>query len=81
MVVLIQGGLKQHKPNEKDLFDVTLVSDDHVFIGAHKVVLSALSNFFKDLIKVFNLIENNFTYSLYLIFIVSIKTLPKYSLN
>ena len=37
--------------DEKELFDVTLVSDDHVFIGAHKVVLSAFSEFFKELIR------------------------------
>ena len=37
--------------NEDDLCDVTLVSDDLVFIAAHKVVLSASSQFFKSLIK------------------------------
>ena len=37
--------------NEDDLCDVTLVSDDLVFVSAHKVVLSASSQFFKSLIK------------------------------
>jgi len=37
--------------NEDDLCDVTLVSDDLVFVGAHKVILSASSQFFKSLLK------------------------------
>ena len=37
--------------NEEDLCDVTLISDDLVFITAHKVVLSASSVFFKSLMK------------------------------
>ena len=36
---------------EKDFFDVTLVSDDEVHVQAHKVVLSACSPFFKDMLK------------------------------
>ncbi len=36
---------------EKDFFDVTLVSDDEVQISAHKLVLSACSAFFKSILK------------------------------
>ena len=36
---------------EESLFDVILVSDDHVQTSAHKLVLSACSNFFKDILK------------------------------
>ena len=36
---------------EKDFFDVTLVSDDEQHISAHKVVLSASSEFFKNILK------------------------------
>ena len=36
---------------EKDFFDVTLVSDDEEHISAHKVVLSASSEFFKNILK------------------------------
>ena len=36
---------------EKDLFDVTLVSDDQKQIQSHKVVLSACSSFFKPILK------------------------------
>ena len=36
---------------EKDFFDVTLVSDDEEHIAAHKVVLSASSEFFKNILK------------------------------
>ena len=36
---------------EEDFFDVTLVSGDEQHISAHKVVLSASSNFFKNLLK------------------------------
>ena len=36
---------------EKDFFDVTLVSDDEQHISAHKVVLSASSDFFKGILK------------------------------
>ena len=35
--------------NEDNLNDVTLVSDDHVQIFAHKVVLSSSSGYFKDI--------------------------------
>ena len=35
--------------NESSLFDVTLVSEDHKQMSAHKVVLSACSDFFKDI--------------------------------
>merc|ERR1719312_555073 len=37
--------------NEKDFFDVTLVSEDGVHIIAHKVVLSASSQFFRTSFK------------------------------
>ena len=36
---------------EAHLFDVTLVSDDEQHIAAHKLVLSASSDFFKNIIK------------------------------
>ena len=36
---------------EKDFFDVTLVSDDQVKIPAHKLILSASSSFFKNILK------------------------------
>ena len=36
---------------EKDFFDVTLVSDDEIQISAHKLVLSACSDFFKSILK------------------------------
>lgn len=36
---------------EEHLFDVTLVGDDEQHIGAHKLVLSASSEFFKNIIK------------------------------
>ena len=36
---------------EKDLLDVTLVSDDEVQIAAHKLVLSASSSFFKKILR------------------------------
>ena len=36
---------------EKELFDVTLVSEDEVQISAHKVVLAACSTFFKNTLK------------------------------
>ena len=35
---------------EESFFDVTLVSDDHHHIAAHKLVLSASSKFFKDIL-------------------------------
>ena len=35
---------------EERFFDVTLVSDDHHHIAAHKLVLSASSKFFKDIL-------------------------------
>ena len=37
--------------NEDYLHDVTLVSDDHSKIKAHKLVLSASSDYFKDVLK------------------------------
>ena len=37
--------------NEDYLHDVTLVSDDHHQMSAHKLVLSACSEFFKDIFK------------------------------
>ena len=36
---------------EKDFFDVTLVSDDEIQLPAHKLVLSACSDFFKSILK------------------------------
>ena len=36
---------------EKDFFDVTLVSDDETQISAHKLVLSACSDFFKSILR------------------------------
>merc|ERR1712150_275272 len=36
---------------EADFYDVTLVSDDHTQISAHKLVLSASSQFFKSILK------------------------------
>ena len=35
---------------ESNLFDVTLVGDDHKQVTAHKLVLSACSDFFKDIL-------------------------------
>ena len=37
--------------NEDDLFDVTLVSDDQVQVSAHKLALSAASEYFKTIFK------------------------------
>ena len=37
--------------NEKDFFDVTLVSDDEVQVSAHKLILSACSPFFKNILR------------------------------
>ena len=37
--------------NEDYLHDVTLVSDDHKQLSAHKLVLSACSEYFKDIFK------------------------------
>ena len=37
---------------EHDLFDVTLVSDDNQEIEAHKLILSACSSFFKNILKI-----------------------------
>ena len=36
---------------EADFYDVTLVSDDHTQISAHKLVLSASSDFFKSILR------------------------------
>ena len=36
---------------EKELCDVTLVSDDEVQVPAHKLILSASSSFFKSIFK------------------------------
>ena len=36
---------------EEDFFDVTLVSNDEIQISAHKLVLSACSDFFKSILK------------------------------
>ena len=37
--------------HEKDFFDVTLVSEDQVMLESHKIVLSASSNFFKNILR------------------------------
>jgi len=37
--------------NEKQFYDVTLVSDDQHLVSAHKLVLSASSDFFKNILK------------------------------
>ena len=37
--------------NEDCLHDVTLVSDDHNQVSAHKLVLSACSEYFKDIFR------------------------------
>ena len=37
--------------NEENLHDVTLVGDDHTQMSAHKLVLSACSEYFKDVFK------------------------------
>ena len=37
--------------DEKDFFDVTLVTDDHQQFKTHKIVLSACSGFFKPILK------------------------------
>ena len=39
-----------HFRNKENFFDVTLVSDDHHHIAAHKLVLSASSKFFQDIL-------------------------------
>ena len=36
---------------EEEFFDVTLISDDEQHIAAHKLVLSASSEFFKNIIR------------------------------
>ena len=38
----------------QELCDVTLVADDQIFISAHKVIISAFSNFFRELFKKVN---------------------------
>ena len=37
--------------NEKKFSDVTLVSDDHHLVSAHKVVLATCSKYFNDILK------------------------------
>ena len=37
--------------NEEEFFDVTLVGDDHKKYSAHRLVLSACSNYFKNMLK------------------------------
>ena len=37
--------------DEKDFFDVTLVTEDNHFVSAHKVVLAASSELFKNILK------------------------------
>ena len=41
--------------NEEYLHDVTLVSDDHKQVPAHKLVLSACSEYFRDIFKNLNI--------------------------
>ena len=36
---------------EEHFYDVTLVSDDQQFVSAHKLILSASSEFFKNILK------------------------------
>ena len=36
---------------EDDFYDVTLVSDDRIHVSAHKLVLSACSEYFKSILK------------------------------
>merc|ERR1712133_156944 len=36
---------------EEDFYDVTLVSDDHIHISSHKLVLSSSSDFFKTILR------------------------------
>ena len=36
---------------EEDFYDVTLVTEDHIQIAAHKLVLSASSDFFKNILR------------------------------
>ena len=50
-IVKSLGYLRQ----EKNLFDVTLVSDDHNHVSAHKLVLSASSEYFRDIFRKSNL--------------------------
>ena len=38
--------------NEDDFYDVTLVSDDHLQVSAHKLVLSSCREYFKNILKV-----------------------------
>ena len=49
---------------EKDFFDVTLVSDDGFHVSSHKVVLSASSEFFKNILskKVFTCQSSDLSY-------------------
>ena len=42
----------KHLRDEKDFFDVTLVTDDHQQFETHKIVLSACSSFFRPILKV-----------------------------
>ena len=37
--------------NEENLHDVTLVTDDHNKVSAHKLVLSACSGYFRDILE------------------------------
>ena len=46
----ISQGLKEIR-EEKDFLDVTLVCDDENFIEAHKVILSACSPFFRNILR------------------------------
>jgi len=46
----VSGSFKTLR-KEEDFFDVTLVSDDETQISAHKLVLSACSSFFKNILK------------------------------
>ena len=46
----VSGSFKTFR-KEEDFFDVTLVSDDETQISAHKLVLSACSSFFKNILK------------------------------
>ena len=46
--------------NAKYLHDVTLVSDDHGKVEAHKLVLSACSEYFRDIFEIVDTLSKTF---------------------